>query len=347
VAVTYSPTTPVVGDDVTISTTIELIAEDPTHTTDAEHVRYVLDSVPPDSALATGILVDALGAETDTFTPDVSGEYVFTVHVSYEYAAPPSYDGADNGTTYQVLVSSSTVSVAVAASMDLVFAIPDGRGMTLRLGVANSVVATAELRDPLTREDELIAYDTSVAGLVSALVGQDVATMGPTLTDVVPELIDAYNAHRVQGGGVHANDDATNVSRPGIPYDHANCVAQLNAFAGVFYRHLTQASSATLPWHTADDTANVPITGSASTLAQAMLVYADLSRCYGRHLDQTSSRASHGAADATNTLATAAPLTALLSEVLYLWSSAAPTAPTGVEAGEIHLQSRYGFRAAS
>ena len=61
-ATTYSPTAPVVGDDVTLSSQLETVDGETTRYTDAEHVRYVLESVPPDSALTTGILVDSIEA---------------------------------------------------------------------------------------------------------------------------------------------------------------------------------------------------------------------------------------------------------------------------------------------
>jgi hypothetical protein len=46
-----------------------------TTTTSATTARYYLTSVPDESALTTGFLVDAAGEYISTFTPDVAGAY--------------------------------------------------------------------------------------------------------------------------------------------------------------------------------------------------------------------------------------------------------------------------------
>lgn len=347
-ATTYTPTNPVVGDDVTLTSQLETLDGVTTRVIDCELTEYELTAVPAESALTVGLIVDAVtGEPTDTFTPDVPGAYVFTAYVYNEFSAGSAFDGADSGASYKRLSATQTKTVRVGASMDLDFKIPAGHGLTLRIVSHDGTVTAASLVNPLTRESELAALDGTIVSALGDCVGELVSALGPALETAVPNLVDAYEAHRVKGGGVHPNNDTTNVYAPGAPYSQAQAIAQLDALTATFRHHLLDASTVAAPWHTADDTKNVPITGRVSTLADAIVAYADFARCYSAHLDQTATPAAHGVADAVSTITITDKLTLLLQEILSFWASAAPTAPANAEPGELGLQSRYGFRAVS
>ena len=345
-ATTYSPTAPVVGDDVVLTTVLDVAYGESFTDLALDLTEYTITAVPHDSALTVGLILGDDGEPTDTFAPDVPGEYEFLANIYTEYAAPASHGGVNSGATYKTLASTAAFSVFVGATLDLVFSVPSGDGLTLRLVCHNGIVTTATLRDGTTRKAELTAEATAVAAALAAIDGVAVTALGPNLGTATGELIDAYNAHRTQAG-VHDVNDTTNVYTPDNPLSNADAMAQLGTLSGVFVRHLTQASQSGSPWHLRDDTENTPIAGTPSTLAQALLVYADLRRCYIAHIAEDTSPASHTTADATNTLAAADVLTALLVAVLDVWAATAPTTPTNAEPAEYQLQTRYGFRAVS
>ena len=340
--VTCSPTYPVAGEEVTLSQTVTISGT----TVTIELPAFDLTSVPPNSAVATGVLVDDADVRIATVTPDVSGDYAFTVTAYDEFAAPPAYDGDGAGVVRQVVTTSESYTLRVGEQMDLPI-VALGHSLTLRLKVHNGTVTSASLVTSTTDKAYAASQDATVATKLAALVGVAASSIGPSLADAINTFATAYNAHRTNatahpsGSG---DNDTVNVFLPSRPYDLSQTIVQINQLRAVLYAHLTGASTNTISWHNADDTKNIIVAPPATDLASAIVLYADLWRVYEAHRVQIAAPASHPGADAVNTLGAVDKLSDLIKTVLAYFANASPTVPTGLEDGAVQLGALYGFR---
>lgn len=315
---TYTPTRPVAGDTVTLALTGA--AGDP------DYARFEVVSVPDRSALTAGMLVDGNGAYLKTFVPDIEGKYEITPYDVRAFVGQPQHAGDPGGEARQTVVEQVARSfVNVVGYSDLRIGTLPGHDITLRFGLFQSTIVSAELVDPATDLARLAALDTTVAAKVALLVNVTVTSITSTLLARVTALRTAYEAHRVLVGGtfIHASADTTNVTDYEPPNtDDAALVCLQDLYEKITGHMLAGASGGT--WHTNDDTKNTPLTPKPLTKAQGHVTASDLEeRVYERHRVQVTSPAVHGASDTTNTLATPTALTDVI--VAYLDFIAANT----------------------
>lgn len=343
--VTCSPTYPVAGEEVTLTQTVTISGTPVT----IEQPAYSLTSAPPNSALSVGVLVGENDAQVSTITPDVAGDYAFTVVAYDEFAAPPAYDGDGAGVVRKVVTTSESYTLRVGEQMDLPI-VALGHAVTLRLKVHNGTVTSSELVSSTTDKAYAASQDAAVITKLAALVGVSASSIGPSLSSAITTFATAYNAHRVSATAHPAgsgDNDTVNAFLPSQPYDQSQTIVQINQLRATVYAHLTGASTNTISWHNADDTKNIIVAPPATDLASAIVLYADLWRVYEAHRVQIAAPASHPATDAVNVLSAVDKLSDLIKTVLAYLASDTPTVPTGLEDGAIQLGALYGFRKVS
>ena len=344
-AVTCDPTYPVAGEEVTLAQTVTISST----TVTIELPAFDLVSFPPNSAATVGVLVDDNDDRIATFTPDVAGDYVFTVTAYDEFAAPPAYDGDGAGVVRQVVTASESYTLRVGEQMDLPISAL-GHAVTLRIKVHNGIITSSELVSSTTDKAYAASQDATVITKLAALVGVSASSVGPSLPSAITSFATAYNAHRVNATAHPAgsgDNDTVNAFLPSQPYDQSQTIVQINQLRAVVYAHLTGASTNTISWHNADDTKNIIVAPPATDLASAIVLYADLWRVYEAHRVQIAAPASHPGADVTNTLSAIDKLSDLIKTVLAYLASDTPTVPTGLEDGAVQLGALYGFRKVS
>lgn len=306
----YTPTYPEPGDIVTLSLTDSV--------GDPNYARFEIDTVPSESALETGLLIDANGTYLKTFTPDVAGVYEIIPYDVRAFLGQGQFAGDAGGEPRQIVIGPvARKSVYVVSYSDLRIATLPGHDITLRLGIANATIITAELVDPSTDLARLAALKTAISDAVTALEGVVVSTIASTLLARVTALRTAFEAHRVlTAGAVHASADTTNVVNYEPPNtDDAALVCLQDLYEKIKGHLLAGAAGGT--WHTNDDTLHTIMTPKPLTKAQAHVTLSDLEeRIYELHRVQLLTPTVHGLADNTNTLAAPTLLTTLI--VLYL-----------------------------
>ena len=328
-AISASPTYPIPDEATELAYTT---------TTSGNTPRWSLTSVPDESALSTGYLLDDAGEYITTFTPDVQGAYGVRVDL-YRRTI-----GAFGETPAEFYKESQSGTIYVSEVMDLPIKTMLGHGATLRIEMSNSTVRGAELVDPLTEESRTSILDTTVAASLAALVGVAVGSLEDSLDTTVRDLYAAIAAHRVFA--VHNGTDTVNVTVRDPPYSNPNALDTLNELYDNLVQHMTTGT-----WHDShgqSDTKNYPACGKASNYAQAVVLSADLRyRVYDRHRVQISSPKAHtGSGDTTNTLTAAKPLAALIRDYLNAITDTTLSAPTGEQSGAVLAGRLYGFKPA-
>lgn len=341
--VALSPLYPIAGEAVTVTQTITVDSQ--SVTVDAPMVT--LTSVPPESALETGLIVDDSGTASATFTPDVPGEYVYRCEAFREFVSPVMYEGAPGG-SYSIAISEDTGTINVGQAMDLRVATLTGHAITVRVEVVGSTVRAAELLEPTAGVAEAAVSDSTVITKLAALVGVASSSVGPDLIANVADAVAEYGDHRTQAGVHSASGDTVWTYVRARPYDKTTAIQQLNDLRYYLTAHMTKASeqSPSVAWHATDDNKNVFIVAPAQDLPSAIVLWADYYRVYEAHRTQTATPAAHLVSDSTNTLPTVDVLTDLLKTLLAYFADETPTVPTGFSDGAVELQSLYGFEAA-
>jgi hypothetical protein len=322
---------PLPGEEVTLAFTT---------TTAATTARYYLTSVPDESALETGFIVDAAGAYLDTFTPDVPGAYGIRADLWWKRIGVAQYDGDPAGGTRETFKESQTATIYVGDVLDLPIVTLLEHGVTVRLGIFNATCRTAEFALPLTDASRVAALDATALASLATCVDVAVTALDDTLTTSVTELRTKYEAHRVHSS--HAASDTVNVMGREAPYANRSARVALNELHDKLLAHMTTGS-----YHASDDNLNLPLCGKAQDDAQATVLAAELRfRVYNLHRVQNSSPASHTApGDTTNTLTAAKPLAATVRD--FLAALAYSTAPTGEQSGAVVAMNLFGFKRAA
>lgn len=343
--VTWSPLPPVAGDVVTVAVTVAGAGGNEVACSSAE---LTLTAVPAASTVATGLVVDAAsGLPALSFTADVPGVYAYIVQRFVEYVQAPGFDGG--ASTHTVALDTETGSIYVGSTLALPITTPVG-ALTLTITTGEDDVISATLGSATTQKAEWAALDATVLTKLAALVGQSVATMGPALPAKVGAMGVAVDAHfrnataHPTGGGYAA--DSINAYIESTPYDIAEALQKLNKVRTMFTRHALNSTTSSIHWHLADDTKNVPIVGPATTVGEAVVLYADMFRCYEGHRSQVAAPATHPFADATNTLGTIDPLSDFIKAVLTFLADETPAVPSAENQAQVEAISLYGFQEA-
>lgn len=338
----YSPTYPIPGETVTLS----LVA--PFITPFGGAIEWELTAVPTRSALALGKLNDLSGQPTDRFVPDVPGQYAVKAY-NYRLSgyAPPRYPNDPISIPRKRLLSNETGTVHVAASISMPITTTRGHGSTLTLRINDSTVRAAELGSHANELSRIAAAQSAVTTALGNLVGVTIVNLGNNMITAPTDLYNKFEAHRVLvgGGPVHINPDNVNVVGRYPSNSIEYTIGLMNELYAKILNH-TQTGPSGTRWHTNDDAVNVPIVGKANNLNDAVLLFADLGyRVYERHrvLTNSPTPAVHGAADNTNAIVAAAPLSLLIVAYLDAIAELDPTAPSGESEGANDAAHRYGF----
>lgn len=336
-AILQDPIYPIPGEEVTLSMTDGA----------GTRVDFELTSVPPQSALALGRLLDNAGAPIDTFTPDVPGEYgVLAYDIRETGVAPPRFRDDPIANPGIRVLGTQTGTVHVAAVMSLPITTAVGHGARLEIRVVNTTVRAAALLEPLTELSRTAALEGAVVTALGNLVGVLVSALGNEFVSGVTDLRAKFELHRGTLGGVHIVADTVTAMLNYPPNSVDYAIAVLNELHDKLVRGHMQAGSSAPRWHAVDDGKNVPLAGRATNLAQGTVLFADLAyRVYERHRVQIASPAAHGGAgDTTNALATAAaPLSALIRDYFDAIAALTPTTAAGESEGADLAAHRYGF----
>lgn len=338
-AIQSDPQYPVAGDTVSLSITSA------TGSTDA--TRFQITSVPENSDLDTGMLVDEGGSPVQEFTPDVAGAYGVTAYDYRRVNGLARYGGDPAGASYEKLVATQSGTVYVGEVMDLPIG-GAGHQVTLRLTVVNGTVRAAELTSPTTDVARFSTLDTTVLAAVDALVDVAVSSLGEDLLTDVEDLRAAFHGHTEETEGspaVHADEDDVNDFDAKRIESAAGATETLNRLCDSIVRHMDNYGGG---FHTTPDRVNLPVAKKASDVASATVLLADLRRrVYSRHIATVGSPAVHGQADGDNEVSADLPLTAAIVAVLDYFADTTPTAPAGTNPGAVSLAGMFGFRLAA
>lgn len=331
-SITTDPTLVVAGTEVTLSSDVG-----------DSHV-FSLTSVPADSALAIGKIVDPQGNAVAVFTPDVPGEYGVTSYNYQELCPDPA-----TGIILKLLGTTAT-TINAGGYADLPIVPVNGHKSTLRLTVVGDYVRAAELINPATTIARNAALDATVAAAVEALVDVTVAGLDSDLETNANDLRTNFEAHRQRvgsGPSYHLAVDwvDTMVAQASRSNQYAIGATQDAAFKIV--GHLRKEAGGT-QWHSEEDSENVlAVSPRCATLEQATVLSADLrERVYERHriLSSLTTPASHIGADALNALAAPGLLTTAIVAYLDYVVDNNPSAAAGEAEGLADASAKYGFR---
>lgn len=294
------------------------------------------------SVTLTGTLNDPDRTPSNTFVPDVAGEYGFT---AMEYLP---LDMGPAGQSLK-LVSTSTLTVHVGGYLDLPIEPVNGHASTLRILVVNETVRGAALIEPRTELARVAALDTTVAASVTALVGVAVGSLDAEFIETVNLGCAAYEAHRILTGGgpVHGSADTTNVLLREFAWSVPTAIARLNDWSDKLRKHMESGTSGSTH-HDEDDTRNtLQVAPTAKALGEATVLLADLrNRVYARHIAQVDDPDSHRTADVTNTVTATALGKVSYAVVQFLdYVAGGVSAATGESEGVADAQAMWGFRA--
>jgi hypothetical protein len=351
VAISTSPSYPVAGEAVTVSSDASgsLVS--------ARSVEVT--SVPSRSAIPTGLLLSPtdryatgqlvtplqvadLGLLATSFVPDVPGEYGVTVRLIREVP-----DRAGNMARSIVATDSGTVQVGVAMTLPirtLAFG-----GADLSITVVGDTIRAASLGSHLDERSRVAALQTTVTDALDDLVGATVATACGVFLARVNDLRDEVEDH-FAGTTWHGLADAENAPTRYAAQSQRDGIVLLNSIRDALVGHTIQLSDGTR-YHTNDDTASQPIVSPATDMAGATVLLADVrERCYERHRiigsGDTVQVHTNAGGDTTNALSAATLLDAAIVAYLDALVAASPTAPTGEVDGQVTAEA-HGFRVAS
>ena len=292
-AVVISPLYPVVGEDVTI-----------TSSTNAGTITVVeVTSVPSIATLALDILrldeADAQGQDqgdagalktaeqlqnTNITAFDAPGEYGVVVYQIQEIPGIPATVNDRGGERRFRILGTDTGTIHVGAIAELAIATIHGDGASLRLQVNDGTIRAASLVDHANEPSRVAALDAAVVAALAALVGQPIVSVGASLVGATNDLLRNYTAH-IADAGVHtvAADTTNDVDyTPAANVEGA--LFLLNQLRQALTFHLTGGSGAASPWHTDDDFSNIPTTATANNRAAATVLCAELrERVFERH----------------------------------------------------------------
>ena len=343
--ISISPLYPVVGDDITFTSS----------TATGDHSVIAITSVPSASTTEVGI-VTALAddyqysalvaveeqAEADTAALDEPGEYGVTL---YDISELPGIRATDNsGSRRRFKINSSDAgTIHVGAIVDLPIRTFTGRGATLRLQVNDRTVRAASLVDPTDEGARVLALMAAPVAGVAALVGLNSAVMGNDLVTGTNDLLAAYEAHRATAAGVHTVADTTNVADRTAVTSLAGAINALNQLRTVITAH-QQLVPAAAPWHPVADFKNVVLAAPANDMASATVLLADLrERAYEPHRIQAAAPACHIGADAVNALTAPTQLDTAIIAYLEALVTVNPPVLAGEPEGAHDAAANFGF----
>lgn len=296
-------------------------------------------------------------AEIWEFQPDRGGMYLLAIQEITRGASAfgGGYKGDPDGYPSETLIGESSVTARFGQRLEMPVGVK-GDIATLGLWVWDSTIrATTEavqgemtpaLFDPKSERAKAAVASTGVVTALAALVDTTSTTALGTLSTILNEMIDDFNAHRTQGG-VHAANDTVNVIASS--FRNANnedalkrSVAELVKKLDQHMRNDNGSGTGTGAYHTNADMVNTLIAGPPGNMAGVISSLADVWRAYEAHRVQTGS--VHASNDTTNTLTALPKLLDLHRNFLAHIQSAAPAAPPTANPLAVTLVSGAGMK---
>ncbi len=373
-AVTTTPTYSVAGSEVTLGLSA----------TTGTVFGFEIQSVPSKSAVETGLLlrgveelaeppinaVEAAGIEispgvnilSNTFTPDVAGEYTIVGYDIRQLLGFPAFPGDPSGDTRYELVGTQTTIIHVGQLIELPIITVRGDGANLQLQSNDTTIRDATLTGFANDKSRSAALTAAVQAALTALVGTSVAGLGTQLQAAANDLRENYNDHIANIGPTQPwHQPAIDGVNPVI-LDRCDsqegAIILLNQIREKLLSHMQDSSSKTPQWHqpaanpNADDLKNLPVTAQATDVATAIVLSSDMRyRAYERHRQQAIPSAPpfdipacHLRDDPDNVLTAPTVLDDIIVAFLDELETASPTAAVGEPQGVVEAENQYGFR---
>jgi hypothetical protein len=327
-AITSDPTYPIPGE------VVSLAIASATGSTDA--TRFEITSVPENSDLDTGMLVDAAGDPVQEFTPDAAGAYAFTAYDYRRFTGSAAFAGDPAGEARDLLVATQTGTIYVGDVLDLPIR-GAGHAVKLRLTVVNGTVRAAELVEPTTEVARCAALDTTVLAAVGDLVDVAAASIGESLITDVSAFVTAFNAHLLSEDAHPAPGDTVNPLVAAETGTVVGAIHRLGELGDHYVSHLITDDI----WHEDTiDLEHLPIVAKATDVAGAYVFLAEMRRVYPAHINDSD---LHPEVDEDADLSANSLLTTAVIAVLDYFASEAPTTPSGENPGMLSLASKHGF----
>lgn len=309
----------------------------------------------------TRIAVFSGGAsEVWEFQADKGGAYLLAIQEITRGASNygGGYKGDPNAYPSETLIGESSVTLRFGKRLEMPIGARSDLA-TLALWVWQDTIrpttvvlhgeATPALLAPKTERANAAASSANVVAAVMALTVPTNLTASAalgTLSTILNEMIDDFNAHRTQSG-VHSSNDGDNVIASSFrnatnEESLKRSVAELVKKLDQHMRNDNGAGTGSAAYHTNADMVNTLIAGPPGNMAQVIGSLADVWRAYETHRVQTGS--VHSSNDTTNTLVALPKLLDLHRAFLAHIQSPAPTAPPTANAGAVVLVSGAGMK---
>ena len=282
-AVTISPTAPQAGDVVTITGT-------PSTDEGQSVFVFALTEVPALSSLATGVflhnyadstevplsgrLIAEAEKEGNTLTVDADGVYTLT-SLEYRKTVRPT------GITCFPIAGPTTETFEVVQLQQLrVRTEKPEHAASIQIATGDTTIIEATIVDPQSEVARLAIASDAVALELGRAAGLTAATFGEDFVARVVEFRTRWNDH-VEDATEHTAADSVNLILNGVPNDIQGAIQVLNEARLKVIRHMQEIYGAAL--HTNPDLGSLVLAAPATTLAQATVLEADLSRVYADH----------------------------------------------------------------
>lgn len=324
--VTYSPLLPLPGDSVSLNVT----------TQDGTVAEWTLQAVPSGSKQAAGRLANY----ASTFTGDQPGAYLIAANDWQLNYTPPKFSGDPNAIKTLTLRNTATQTVYVAKPLSRTIGAGSDK-VDLVLFLQNDQAAGAMLTSPRTKAAEVASRDAGVLEALYKCIGIASASLDDTLAVKVNNARQNYEAHRVlTAGSVHLAADTVNaVTRNRDTSTNEGAIAAVNDIRVNLAPHMLSVIA-----HTKPDATDVLVAGTAIDVQSAHALLDNWWGVYESHRALVGSPLVHGAADATNVLATQKPLANLQRAFIVAALNASLGVPSGEQSAVVKLVTAHGFK---
>lgn len=346
-AITTSPTSPVAGSSVTLSSSLDTgVAADAlvielTSLPDASTLSlgYVTNNSALDDQATSALEIAASENDTASFTPDEPGGYGVTIYLFTRVAAI-----GEESPRWR-LKASESATIDIGGYVDLDILTDLGDGATLRLTIVGSTITGAALRDFVNDKSRVAALRSDVISRLSDIESTAVSTaLGSIITrvdDLRTELEDHFASTTW-----HTVADSGNLPELAAPKTIDGAIDVLNQCREAVRGHVLNEGGG---YHTNQDLDAVPVIGEAVSLAEATVLLAEVrERLYETHRvrDTGSSPAIHinAGGDTTNALTAATKLDGIITTYLTELTDEDPAVAGGESEGIYDAVHLAGFR---
>jgi len=319
----------------------------------------------------TKTFAGSVGKEVIVFTPDVSGLWVLIIEDLNSHAArSASYDQSPNANFAEAIISRTQIDVYVASKMTGVIGAGNDKATLIFYMLDENCIATnkADYGDKIgdtprfEKPTSLKAENAMLNTSVSQIVGDGYQEMVTDYGVLINNWSDQMATHMGSvAAGAHVVIDFRNRREvrlaEGSAYQKPGLYDGLNLLRTGYVNHAKNLYSSPLDgyipaeeavmnanWHNENDLKNIPIVGGAHDELSALMLAADLYRCYNKHYTEINGRpASH--TDGTPVGAPSVPgsLVLLVADFLANLVPSYQTPSPTANYGAVYVHSSAGF----